>query len=202
MKNSIQQIALFILLLNLVSCNNSEIKVEEVVKVDRDYFTELFEEEFEPLNLTSFEIKAEIQIPNEFAPIQSSIIPKVIHEPGDYKWTISSGSEFIIKIEDWGNENILNEIGLSLSKGKTFFDITILDSTTNYISYRKKLIPNGLKNTSDNIGLDHSSYHCYRLVSIDSVNYIFSSDLDGVSKKVFDYLSLSIKSVRPLQNEI
>jgi len=182
----------------MVGCDNST--PDTTINLDAQKEAEKkdkFLEEFEKFSLVSSEINATIYLPGEKATIGSAIQPNVEHEEGGFKWKLTMGEQFQITIDDWGREDMMADKRKALNGDKKYYEIEYIEDTLSFMSYKKKLKVKGIAEASKNVGVDHTSYHCYGQTTIEGINYVFSTTADGVAKPTLKYISTSIKSVTP-----
>lgn len=187
----------------LFSCGDSDIK-DDFSKI-KNNLAELTEDdlyEFEAFSLAPYDINATIYLPDETASIGSSTEPEIEHEEDGFKWFLSIGNNFKIRIDDWGKQDMIQEKRNQLEDDKKFYTIEFLEDTEKFIRYEKKLKVKGIDGISENVGIDHTSYHCYGQINIDGINYVFSSLAEGNTKPISEYISTSIKSVEALNLKV
>jgi len=118
--------SLILLLLVFAGCKDSSENAEEDLDMTDNY------DAFQNFDLSPFDIKASIKLPDETANIGAAMKPEVIHEEDGFKWDIIVGPNFTVHIEDWGANK-----GLVADKKKQNKELAIYDIT--YIVY---LLPN------------------------------------------------------------
>lgn len=180
----------------MTSCSSSENDVEEgTIKVE--YPSE--EEDlynFEAMSLQPYGINAYIYLPNESASIGASTSPEIFYELDGFEWEISVGQNFHLKIEDWGDEPFDNFIE-ELNKQK-IYDIEYIEQKENYVYYKTRLNVRGKEHTEE-MGVDHVSFHVAAMHTIDGINYVFRSKEEGQSERVINYMKETVKHVRQLE---
>ena len=90
----------------MLACDSSEGTNTETVETD---LNNIDYTEFEGKSLKEYEIPALIMLPDQTSNIGAAIEPEIIHEEGDFKWEITIGPNFTMKIEDYGNEKNMVE---------------------------------------------------------------------------------------------
>lgn len=180
----------------MTSCSSSENDVEEgTIKVE--YPSE--EEDlynFEAMSLQPYGINAYIYLPNESASIGASTSPEIFYELDGFEWEISVGQNFHLKIEDWGDEPFDNFIE-ELNK-QNIYDIEYIEQKENYVYYKTRLNVRGKEHTEE-VGVDHVSFHVAAMHTIDGINYVFRSKEEGQSERVINYMKETVNHVRQLE---
>jgi len=183
----------------LVSCGEEERVVEESKEsnmvLDDDYY------DFQGFNMLPYDIPVMIMLPDETANIGASTKPEVIHEDDDFKWELLVGSNFEMLIDDWGDYMDMVVTRKKELESLDFYKINYLIDQNNFIMYEQELIPKGVK-ASNSVGVPHKSYHVYAEKVIDGVTYVFRSKDEGADKLIIELMAKSIRSVKPLKEDI
>lgn len=185
--------------LTLVSCSENEKIVEEPKEaetvLDDDYY------DFQGFNMSPYDIPVMIMLPDETANIGASTKPEVVHTVDDFKWELLVGSNFEMLIDDWGDYTDMVVTRKKELSSLDFYKINYLIDQQNFIMYEQELIPKGIK-ASNSVGVPHKSYHVYAEKVIDGVTYVFRSQDEGAEKLIIELMAKSIKSVKPLKEDI
>ena len=185
--------------LTLVSCSENEKIVEEPKEaetvLDDDYY------DFQGFNMSPYDIPVMIMLPDETANIGASTKPEVVHTVDDFKWELLVGSNFEMLIDDWGDYTDMVVTRKKELASLDFYKINYLIDQKNFIMYEQELIPKGVK-ASNSVGVPHKSYHVYAEKVIDGVTYVFRSQDEGAEKLIIELMAKSIKSVKPLKEDI
>ncbi len=185
--------------LTLVSCSENEKIVEEPKEaetvLDDDYY------DFQGFNMSPYDIPVMIMLPDETANIGASTKPEVVHTVDDFKWELLVGSNFEMLIDDWGDYTDMVVTRKKELASLNFYKINYLIDQQNFIMYEQELIPKGIK-ASNSVGVPHKSYHVYAEKVIDGVTYVFRSQDEGAEKLIIELMAKSIKSVKPLKEDI
>jgi len=185
--------------LTLVSCSENEKIVEEPKEaetvLDDDYY------DFQGFNMSPYDIPVMIMLPDETANIGASTKPEVFHTVDDFKWELLVGSNFEMLIDDWGDYTDMVVTRKKELASLDFYKINYLIDQKNFIMYEQELIPKGVK-ASNSVGVPHKSYHVYAEKVIDGVTYVFRSKDEGAEKLIIELMAKSIKSVKPLKENL
>ena len=154
---------------------------------------------FQTFDLSSYDIKANIKLPDETADIGAAMKPEVFHEEDGFKWDIVVGPNFNVHIEDWGANKGLVADKKKQNKELGIYDITYLIDEPSFIVYKLKLKVKGEKNASEKVGVPHESYHVFAEKEIDGITYEFRSPDDGYEKVIIELLAKSIRSVESIK---
>lgn len=196
MKKQTFWLGIFILGIFVTSCGEGEEKEDkELVVTYEDEDSELYE--FEAFNLAPYEIDAIVYLPDATANIGAATAPKVEHELDDYKWDLYLGQNFHMHIEDWGDEDALNDYISNLKDHDHIYQIDYIEKSDNFIYYKSTLKVDG-EVPSENIGTEHISYHCVGQHTIKGINYLFRTGKSGAPKPITEYMAKSIKSVEQI----
>ncbi|MDX1652896.1 MAG: hypothetical protein R3277_10420 [Brumimicrobium sp.] len=196
MNKIVLKLSAFLFILTLFSCNGDDNKDGDLNVIYEDEDTELYE--FEAFSLAPYDINAMIYLPDATANIGAATDPKVVHELDDYKWDLYLGQNFHMHIEDWGDDNALAAHIENLKDHSHIYQIDYLEQSDNFIYYKSTLKVDG-KVDSKKIGTEHVTYHVVGQHTIDGINYIFRTNLEGHPKPITDYMAKSIKSVAPIK---
>lgn len=156
-------------------------------------------DDFEAFSLAPFGINAMIYLPDETADIGAAAAPKVEHEPDGFKWDLLVGQNFHMRIDDWGDEEMIAFHKEELADFAHMYDVEYLEETDSFLYYKKTLKVDGKSEASKNVGVDHVSFHCYGQHTIDGINYIFRTNDAGHQKPITEYMAKSIKSVKQIE---
>ncbi len=183
----------------LVSCGEEKKVVEEPKEaeavLDNDYY------DFQGFNMSPYDIPVMIMLPDETANIGASTKPEVVHTVDDFKWELLVGSNFEMLIDDWGDYTDMVVTRKKELASLDFYKINYLIDQKNFIMYEQELIPKGVK-ASNSVGVPHKSYHVYAEKVIDGVTYVFRSKDEGAEKLIIELMAKSIKSVKPLKENL
>jgi hypothetical protein len=179
----------FLSLLLLTSCKGHEESNDEDLDMSNNY------DAFQNFDLSSYDIKAIIKLPDETANIGAAMKPEVLHEEDSFKWDILVGPNFNVHIEDWGANKGLVADKKKQNKELEIYDITYIADEPNFIVYKLALKVKGDKNAPKNVGVPHESYHVFAEKEIDGITYEFRSPDDGYEKVIIELLAKSIRSV-------
>lgn len=157
-------------------------------------------DEFEAFSLAPFGINAMVYLPDETADIGAAAVPRVEYEPDGFKWDLFVGQNFHMRIDDWGDDEMIAFHKEELADFSNMYDIEFLEDTENFLYYKRTLKVDGTKDASKNVGVDHVSYHCYGQHTIEGINYVFRTNDNGHHKPITEYMSKSIKSVKEIVN--
>jgi hypothetical protein len=187
---------LLLFFVTLISCDSSENEGElNVVYEDEDAGLD----EFEAFSLAPYGINALIYLPGATSDIGAATDPKVSFELDGYKWDLFVGQNFHMRIEDYGDDEMIAFHKDELKEFSNMYDVEYIEESDNFLYYRKTLKVKGKKEASNSVGLDHVSYHCYGVQTIDGVNYVFRTNELGHPKPTTEYMAKSIKSVKQIE---
>lgn len=154
--------------------------------------------DFEAFSLSPFGIKALLYLPDETADIGAAAAPRVEHEPDGFKWDLFVGNNFHMRIDDWGDDEMIAFHKEELLDFSNLYEIEFLEESDNFLYYKRTLKVNGQESVGANVGVKHVSYHCYGQHTIDGINYVFKTNDSGHQKPVTEYMAKSIKSVKEI----
>ena len=155
-------------------------------------------DDFEAFSLSPFGIKALLYLPDETAGIGTAAAPRVEHEPDGFKWDLFVGNNFHMRIDDWGDDEMIAFHKEELLDFSNLYEIEFLEESDNFLYYKRTLKVNGQEGVGANVGVKHVSYHCYGQHTIDGINYVFRTNDSGHQKPVTEYMAESIKSVKEI----
>lgn len=155
-------------------------------------------DEFEAFSLAPYGINAMIYLPGASSDIGAATDPKVNYEMDGYKWDLVVGQNFHMRIEDYGDDEMIAFHKDELKEFSNLYDIEYLEESEKFLYYRRTLKVRGKGEAGKNVGLEHVSYHCYGAHTIDGVNYVFRTNESGHPKPTTEYMAKSIKSVRQI----
>jgi len=181
-----------LIFLLVFSCSRDEtnISLNEDNIADQDY------SEFRPIDLSAFELPIELMIPDVTANIGASTKPEIIHNES-FIWKITAGPKFELIIEDFGDhKNRIVSKRKELEAQKSFFRIKYFIDEPNLIAYERNLIVNGLKNASQEVGVEHKSLHVYGEYIIDNITYELRCKDEGFPADQRMIIDLMVKSIR------
>jgi hypothetical protein len=174
------------------SCKPSGRETEKDLDLTENY------DVFQSYNLATFDIPANIMLPDNTANIGASTKPEVLHKDGGFKWDVTVGPNFTLHIEDWGaNKDLVTDKKKQL-KDLEIFDINYLVDEPNFIIYELKLKVSGSANAQKNVGIPHTAYHVFAEKVIDGITYEFRSPDDGYEKMIIELMAKTIRSLKPL----
>jgi hypothetical protein len=157
-------------------------------------------DEFEAFSLKPFGIDAMIYLPDETADIGAAAQPRVEHEPDGFKWELFVGQNFHMRIDDWGDEEMVAYHKEELLDFSSMYDVEFLEETDNFLYYKRTLKVDGTKDAGKNVGVEHVSFHCYGQHTIGGINYVFRTNDSGHQKPITEHMAKSIKSVKEIVN--
>lgn len=155
-------------------------------------------DEFEAFSLAPFGINALVYLPDETADVGAAAAPRVEHEPDGFKWDLFVGQNFHMRIDDWGDDEMIAFHKEELLDFSNMYEIEFLEESDNFLYYKRTLKVDGQKGAGANVGVEHVSYHCYGQHTIDGINYVFRTNDGGHQKPITEYMAKSIKSVKEI----
>jgi hypothetical protein len=180
---------LFLSISLLTNCNGNKDTNEQDLDMSDNY------DAYQTFDLSAYDIKATIKLPDETANIGAAMKPEVLHEEDGFKWDILVGPNFNVHIEDWGANKGLVADKKKQNKELNIYDITYLVNEPDFIVYKLDLKVKGVENAPKNVGVPHESYHVFAEKEIDGITYEFRSPDDGYEKVIIELLAKSIRSV-------
>jgi hypothetical protein len=171
------------------SCGDHVPSVETTTETE-DYL------EFRSLYLGQYGLPALLMIPDETANIGATTEPEILHEDGDFLWTIKAGPNFTLRIEDFGDYSKRLEDKKKELAEQNKFTIRYLTNEPGLIVYEQTLIVKGMKNAPPKVGVEHSSLHVYGQSKINGIYYELQSPDQGFSKYNRHTVNLMAKSIR------
>ena len=180
---------IFLSLLLFTNCKSNSEDEDQDLDMSENY------DAFQQFDLSPFDIKANIKLPDETANIGAAMKPEVFHEEDGFKWDIIVGPNFNVHIEDWGANKGLVADKKKQNKELEIYDIKYLVDEPNFIVYKLDLKVKGDKNAPKDVGVPHESYHVFAEKEIDGITYEFRSPDDGYEKVIIELLAKSIRSV-------
>lgn len=151
---------------------------------------------FQAFDLSPFDIKANLMLPDETANIGASTKPEVIHEEDGFKWDIRVGPNFEVHIEDWGANRGLVADKKSQNEDLEIYEIEYLVDEPDFIIYETKLKVNGEKNAPKSVGIPHITYHVFAEKVIDGITYEFRSPDAGYERVIIELMAKTIRSAK------
>lgn len=151
---------------------------------------------FQSFDLSPFDIKGSIMLPDESANIGASTLPEVFHEEDGFKWDIQVGPNFKIHVEDWGANRGLVADKKTQNEDLEIYDIRYIVDDPDFIIYETKLKVSGAKNAPKSVGVPHISYHVFAEKVIDGITYEFRSPDEGYELMIIELMAKSIRSVK------
>ncbi|MFM8597117.1 MAG: hypothetical protein ACKOBN_08510 [Flavobacteriales bacterium] len=146
--------------------------------------------QYEPFDLSTYDLPASIMLPDASAGIGTSLKPKVIYEIGDFKWRIDVGRNFAMFIEDYGDNALrFAEFKRKLFKPNKYFDIQVVDQSKNIIIYKRVV-------KGEYVEQPNEKYHIYSVCKIADNYYEIMNREQGDSKRVVDFMFHSIQSIQ------
>ncbi|MCC5922819.1 MAG: hypothetical protein JJT77_03450 [Crocinitomicaceae bacterium] len=177
---------LVLLLCLLYSCNQG-IKNSEVEQNEVDVKDELYH--FESFSLVPFGINAFLFLPDETANIGVTE-PSVKHEMDSFKWLISLSKDFVLRIDDWGQDDGITVQKRIMEDNKKIFDIEVISSTETVLAYKQMV-----QTYDEEQKEDKALYFYFHNHKIDGINYVFGTLPTGAPIETFDYIKTSAASV-------
>lgn len=151
---------------------------------------------FQSFDLSPFDIKANLMLPDETANIGASTMPEVTHEEDGFKWDIQVGPNFKVHIEDWGANRGLVADKKSQNEDLEIYEINYLVDEPDFIIYETKLKVNGVKDAPKSVGVPHITYHVFAEKVIDGITYEFRSPDEGYERVIIELMAKTIRSVK------
>jgi hypothetical protein len=155
-------------------------------------------DDFEAFSLAPFGINALVYLPDETADIGAAAAPRVEHEPDGFKWDLFVGQNFHMRIDDWGDDEMIAFHKEELVDFSNMYEIEFIEESDTFLYYKRTLKVDGQKGVGKNVGVEHVSYHCYGQHTIDGINYVFRTNDEGHQKPITEYMAKSIKSVKEI----
>lgn len=178
------------------SCSGEEKDPNALEVIYEEELDEL--DEFEAFGLKAYGINAMIYLPDETADIGAAAEPKVEHEPDGFKWDLHVGQNFHMRIDDWGDEEMVSFHKEELQDFSSMYNVEFLEESENFLYYKKTLKVDGSKDAGKNVGVEHVSFHCFGQHTIGGINYVFRTNDSGHPKPITEYMAKSIKSVKEI----
>ena len=174
----------------LVQCKSDAAKDDNEIDLSDNY------DAFQSFDLSPFDIKGSIMLPDESANIGASMVPEVFHEEDGFKWDIQVGMNFKVHVEDWGANRGLVADKKHQNEDLNIYEIRYLVDEPDFIIYETKLKVNGVKNASKSVGVPHISYHVFAEKVLDGITYEFRSPDEGYELVIIELMAKSIRSVK------
>lgn len=178
------------------SCSGEEKDPNALEVIYEEELDEL--DEFEAFGLKAYGINAMIYLPDETADIGAAAEPKVEHEPDGFKWDLHVGQNFHMRIDDWGDEEMVSFHKEELQDFSSMYNVEFLEESENFLYYKKTLKVDGSEDAGKNVGVEHVSFHCFGQHTIGGINYVFRTNDSGHPKPITEYMAKSIKSVKEI----
>jgi hypothetical protein len=185
---------LFISLLTLTGCTNSEENNEEQT-VDEALL------DFNKFSLEEYEIPATILLPDQTSDIGAATKVEVKHTEGDFLWDLKIGQNFELIINDWGDDKEILNAEIKKLKELEFYNVKFLKKTPTTLIYERTLKVDGKKNASKKVGVIHKTYHLFMMKTINNVIYVFENGETGSTKEIVELQEKCINSVQGLNTE-
>jgi len=173
------------------SCGGEKAPLEDTSAQDLKDYTD-----FQGKSLKDYGIPALIMLPDQSSNVGASIEPEIIHTDGDFKWDIKVGPNFTLEIEDFGKEKDLIAREKKRLADFPFYNIEYIADSSNLIFYKKTLKYKNDKNSE--VGVDHTTYHCYAVKEIDGITYVLRSPDEGYHKPIVETMIKTILSMEKL----
>lgn len=152
-------------------------------------------DEFEEFSLAPFGISALIYLPNEKTSTGNTETPRVDHEPDGFNWDLFLGQHFRLRIEDWGDTEIIALHKKELENSSNIYDVEFLEITDDFLYYTQTANVVGKREEGGGKVDRPLSYHCYGQHTINGINYVFRTNDNGHQKPIAECIAKSIKSV-------
>jgi hypothetical protein len=177
--------------LTLNSCGGKEKTEDNTTAVNATDYTD-----FQGKSLKEFGIPALIMLPDQSSNVGASIEPEINHTDGDYKWELKVGPNFTLLIEDFGKEKDLIAREKKRLADFPFYNIEYIEDSSNVIFYKQTL--KYKNNGNKDVGVDHTSYHCYAIKEINGITYVLRSPDEGYHKPIIEIMLKTIRSMEKL----
>ena len=181
---------LVVLFLNLISScktESSETKPEEKEVTEKD---ELYH--YESFSLVPFGINAFLFLPDETANIGVTE-PSVNHEMDSFKWLITLSKDFVLRIDDWGQDDGIAVQKRIMEDHKNIFDIEVISATDTTLAYKQMV-----KTYDEKQKEEKALYFYFHSHKIDGVNYVFGTDPTGAPAEIYQYIKTSASNVEEI----
>ena len=177
----------FLLLSSCAGQAEEELTEEQLNQESDKYY------QFSELNLSEYDFRATIKVPDETAGIGASFKPIITHEE-DFKWKISAGPNFILYMEDYGDYSMLMHDFKKKMNSSDLFDIKIISEKNGVILYSRQIKKNTLEITNEES--KHITYHLYAIKKLGNVYYEIKNKDEGDSRKVSELMEKSVASLK------
>jgi hypothetical protein len=180
---------LFSFTLLVSSCDNTadSIAPEDNNAVDLENLGAFDMNEF---SLVPYGLNLTVLLPEVESSTGASIEPEVIHEDGDYLWSLNIGKNFNLIIEDFGKEkNKVSEEKEYLNGQTNIFQFEYVVDEPNIIMYKREL-------HEDQGG--KKSYHCYGEMEVEGYTIVLRTNESGSFKPVVADMVSTIKSAKAI----
>jgi hypothetical protein len=146
--------------------------------------------QYDSLDLSKYDLAAQIMLPNASAGIGTSMKPTVNYEMGGFKWELAVGRNFTLLIEDYGDYAYrFAEFKRKLLKPNKFFEIEIVKQTKDLLIYRRKV-------KGEFVAQKNARFYIYSVRRIGQNYYEIMNREQGDTKKVVDFMYHSIQSLK------
>ncbi|MFT5819926.1 MAG: hypothetical protein ACI8ZM_001151 [Crocinitomix sp.] len=173
----------------MTSCGGSE-TTEGPDGTDSLNTTTLDFSDMNEISLVPHGLNMKMMLPSVASSTGASIDAKIIHDEGDYLWSITIGPRFELIIEDFGKEmNKVTEEKKRLTELVNIFDVEYLVDEPALFMYKRTL--------HEGQG-GKASYHCFGEVIIDGYNYVMRSNDEGALKPIIEDMVMTIRSAKPV----
>lgn len=158
----------------------------------------VYEANFKAFSLAPFGINAIVYLPDEMENSGLVAAPRVEHEPDGFKWDLFVGNNFHLRIDDWGDDDMIKFHKKELMRFSNLYNVEFLEDTDRFLYYKKNLKSDEKKEGNSNVKGELISYHCYGQHTIGGINYVFRTTDSGNQKPITEYMAKSIKSVKEI----
>ena len=146
--------------------------------------------QYTPFDMRPYDLSIQLMLPNASSGIGTSIKPKVSYEVGGFKWQLQVGRNFMLHIEDYGdNAYRFAEFKRKLLKPNKFFEIEIVKQTKNILIYPRKV-------KGAFVSQKNARFYIYAVRKIDQNYYEIMNREQGDTKRVVDFMYHTIESIK------
>lgn len=147
---------------------------------------------YEALSLNPFGISAFIYLPDETANIGVTE-PAVSHEMDSFKWLIKLSKDFVLRIDDWGQDDGIIIQKRIMEDNMNIFDIEVIESTDNTLAYKQMV-----RTYNDEQKEEKALYFYFHQHTIDGINYVFGTLPTGAPESTYTYIQTSASNVEEI----
>lgn len=184
--NSLLILMMLLFLGFLGSCELEDAK-KQPVQDKKSAEDELYH--YEAFSLVPFGIQAFLYLPDETANIGVTE-PNVAHEMDSFKWVITLSKDFVIRIDDWGQDSGIAVQKRIMEENKKIFDIHVIESTEDVLFYKLMV-----KTYEAEQKEEKALYYYFHQHTIDGINFVFGTPHSGSPKNIIDFIQKSAASV-------